>query len=70
MGVNATIKCKTAASSLTFIPPLPKGLTFSDGSIHGTPLEGSPLTRYAIEKNRVLGYITLGGLSFDIDTHA
>ena len=50
--------------------PLPKGLTFSDGSIHGTPLEGSPLTRYAIEKNRVLGYFTLGGLSFDIDTHA
>ena len=70
MGVNATIKCKTAASSLTFIPPLPKGLTFSEGSIFGIPTEGSPLTRYTIGKDRVLGYFTLGGLSFDIDTHA
>ena len=70
VGVNGTIQCRTAASSLTFVPPLPKGLTFSDGSIHGIPTEGSPLTRYTIGTDRVLGYFTLGGLSFDIDTHA
>ena len=69
VGVNGTIQCRTAASSLTFVPPLPKGLTFSDGSIHGIPTEGSPLTRYTIGTDRVLGYFTLGGLSFDISTH-
>ena len=70
MGVNATIQCSGAPSSVTITPFLPKGLTFSDGRIHGTPLEGSPLTRYAIEKNGVLGYFYLGGLSFEVATHA
>lgn len=69
MGVNATVRCYGITSSMTITPFLPRGLTFSDGSIHGIPLEGSPLTRYAIEKNGVLGYFTLGGLSFDISTH-
>ena len=70
MGVNATIQCSGTPSSVTITPILPKGLTFSEGSIFGIPTEGSPLTRYTIGKDRVLGYFTLGGLSFDIDTHA
>ena len=70
MGVNATIKCSGTPASVTITPLLPKGLTFSDGSIIGIPTEGSPLTRYTIGKKRVLGYFTLGGLPFDIDTHA
>ena len=69
VGVNATVECTIASSLLVISPTLPKGLFFSNGTIYGVPVEGSPLTRYSIGRNNMFGYFFLGGLSFDIDTY-
>ena len=61
-GNETVIECPGAPSYLTVIPPLPKGLVFSEGAIRGTPLVGSPLTEYSLDlRGGSLGSFVLGG---------
>ena len=61
-GTEANVRCQGIFYSVTFVPALPNGLSFSNETIRGTPTEGSPLTKYSIiNRKSVVGTFVLGG---------
>lgn len=60
VGVQSNITCTGIRRNPTITPVLPVGLTYSNGRIQGTPVDGLPLTTYTIVDRNNYGTFTLG----------
>lgn len=60
VGVEMNVTC-TSTGFASISPVLPKGLTFSNNVIRGTPTEPVPITSYTITTQRDSGTFTIGG---------
>lgn len=54
------VTCSGAGRWTNISPVLPKGLSYSDGVIRGTPTEAQPVTSYTISTQNNNGVFTIG----------
>lgn len=60
VGVESNITCTGISRTPSISPVLPIGLSYSNGQIQGTPVDGLPMTTYTIRDRNNYGTFTLG----------